>query len=287
MAGETDLQSETGEFSQVFNSFFGFHENPFNNTPDPQFFFKSRQHREALVNLLFGVEQRRGFIVLTGEIGAGKTTLCRHFLNELSRDIKTAVILNSKISSIHLLTAVAHDFGIDVKRHTKKKIYESMSQFLLEGIEHNQNACLVIDEAQGLTVKLLEEIRLLSNLETAKQKLIQIVLMGQPELKDLLMKPSLTQLRQRIGVFVHLRGLDLDDASDYIRHRLQYAGRGVCTVSFSQEVLIRIHQMTRGIPRLINTVCDKILMAAFAAQTREISLDIAESAFEEAAFMCA
>lgn len=273
-------------FQQSFNSFFGFSENPFSNTPDPSFFFMSRFHQEALLSMNFGVYQRRGFIVVTGEVGAGKTTLCRRFLAQLSPEIKTAVILNSRVSGTHLLSSVIQDFGISSKWKGKRGLYESLAAFLLEGIQQHQNACLIIDEAQCLNLKVLEEIRLLSNLETSKQKLIQIVLLGQPEFREILKRPSLRQLRQRVGVSIHLKGLDLVEARDYIFHRLGHVSCGPCQIAFDAEVLERIHQMTRGIPRLINTACDRILMSAYTKQTKEINMEVAREAFDEVSFMC-
>ncbi len=278
--------AETARYASHFNSFFGLKENPFGNTPDPGLFYMSRNHREALMSLYFGVEQRRGFIVVTGEIGAGKTTLCRHFLHNISREIKTAVILNPKISTTHLLSSVVQDFGIPNQGKTRRGIYEGLSRFLVEGIQKNQNACIIIDEAQCLPVRVLEEIRLLSNLETSKQKLIQIILVGQPELRDLLARPQLMQLRQRIGVYVHLDGLNPDESREYIRYRLHQASAREPRIFFDAEVLRQIHALTRGIPRLINAVCDRILMSAFARQTSEVTMDVAGSAFEELAFIC-
>ena len=292
----TLLQEESGEenpssielthYLDNVNAFFGFSENPFNNTPDPSFFFMSRQHREALLSMNFGIYQRRGFIVVTGEVGCGKTTLCRRFFTQLSPEIKTAIILNSRISGTHLLCSVVHDFGIPYKGKVKRGLYEALSSFLLEGIQHNQNACLIIDEAQALNLKVLEEIRLVSNFETSKQKLIQIVLMGQPELRETLERPSLRQLRQRIGVYVHLKGLDLPETRDYVLHRLNVVSQGASTINFDFDVIKQIHGMTRGIPRLINTACDRVLMAAYKEQTKEITMAVAGQAFEEIAFVC-
>jgi len=279
--------AEAEDFTLLFHEFFGFRENPFSNTPDPGFFYMSRNHKEALLSMLFGVKQRRGFIVVTGEIGAGKTTLVRHFLQQLPQDLKTAVILNPKISTTHLLSSVARDFGIPNPGKTRRSIYEGLSKFLLQGMQHDQNACLIIDESQCLNVKVLEEIRLLSNLETAKQKLIQIVLVGQPEMREVLMQPSLTQLRQRIGVYVHLNGLSRDDTSAYIEHRLQQVGDGTVKILFESSVIRKIHEISRGIPRLINALCDRILMSAFAQQTYAIHDSVAATAFEELAFICA
>ena len=179
------------------------------------------------------------------------------------------------------------DFGIECKGKTKKNYFDALNEFLLAGLENNQNACLIIDEAQCLNAKVLEEIRLLTNLETSKQKLLQIVLTGQPELKDLLLKPSLIQLRQRVGVSVHLRGFDLSETRDYIYHRLHFVKEENSEpVIFGDAAIAKIHEMTQGVPRLINTVCERVLMAAYSQHTREITYDVARSAFEEMAFVC-
>ena len=275
------------EYSILFNSFFGFREFPFNNTPDPNFFFRSRQHEEALMSMIFGIEQRRGFIVVTGEIGAGKTTLCRHFLNQLSPSVRTAVILNPNLSGSHLLASIVKDFGITAAGDSKKNYFDALNDFLIHGLENNQNTCVIIDEAQCLNPKVLEEVRLLTNLETTKQKLLQVVLTGQPELKDVLLKPALKQLRQRVGVSVHLKGLEAQETGDYIQSRLHYVQEGEQGLMFHEDVVVKIHELSRGIPRLVNAICDRILMAAFARQTKEVTMEVAQSAFDEMAFVCA
>jgi len=278
-------QSEITEFPIHFNAFFNFQENPFKNLPDPKSFFDSRPHREVMLSLLFGVDQRKGFLVVSGEIGCGKTTLCRHFLTQIPQEIKTAVILNPKLSGSHLLETIVRDFGIEVKRKTKKHYFDALNAFLLGGLKHNQNACIIIDEAQLLTPNLLEEIRLLSNIETSKQKLIQIILFGQPELRDLLRKDSLTQLRQRVGVACHLRRLDRTETRDYIEHRINVVSEGNPVVFFEQYVHSKIYEATGGVPRLINVLCDRILLSAFSKKTKVISWDVASAAFEELAFI--
>jgi len=275
------------DYTLLFNSFFNFSENPFNNTPDPHFYYQSEQHREILANLIFGIENRRGFLVVTGEIGGGKTTTCRQLLAHLPEATRTAVILNPNISATHLMAKIIDEFDIEAKGKTKRHYYEALNQFLLEGLENNRNACLIIDEAQCLSPKVLDEIRLLSNLETSQKKLLQIVLMGQPELKDLLNKPSLTQLRQRIGVYCHLKALSPSETENYIQHRLTQANHGASELTFDSDVLQKIYEITRGVPRLINALCDRILMSAYAGQTKVVTEDIADSAFEETAYVCA
>jgi len=274
------------EYTDQFNAFFGFREMPFNNTPNPNLFYMSENHREALTSMLFGVKQRRGFIVVTGEIGAGKTTLCRRFLGNLSSEIKTAVILNPNLSGTHLLASIVQDFDIPCRGKSKKDYFDALNHFLLEGLEQGQNAVLIIDEAQRLSAKVLEEVRLLSNLETSKQKLLQIVLMGQPELKDILLRPDLTQLRQRVGVLYHLKGLSLSGTRSYIEHRLECVREGVHPVVFDNFVIGKIHLATRGIPRLINALSDRILMSAYAQHTRLITWEVSQAAFEEMDLVC-
>jgi general secretion pathway protein A len=278
--------SEIQDYSLLFNGFFGFRESPFNNTPDPHFFFMSSQHREILTNMIFGIVERRGFVAVTGEIGAGKTTICRQLLHQLPRETKTAVILNPNLSGLHLLATIVRDFGIECKGRTKKHYFDALNAFLLNGLEKNQNACLIVDEAQCLTTRVLDEIRLLSNLETSQRKLLQIVLMGQPELREILERPALTQLRQRIGVFCHLKALGRNETREYIEHRLARAQEGTGEIVIDQTVINRVYEATRGVPRLVNSLCDRILMSAFAHQTKAVTWEVAQSAFEETAFVC-
>lgn len=274
------------EYSLLFRSFFRVRENPFNNTPDPNYFYMSPSHQEALLSLLYGVLQRKGFMVVAGDIGSGKTTLCRQFLKEVAPEVKTAVVLNPNSSAKHLLASICRDFGIECHGTSKKDYFTALEQFLLAGLEHNQNACLIIDEAQAMNLRLLEEIRMLSNLETAKQKLIQIILIGQPELRAILQKSRLTQLRQRIGVYIQLKGMNAQDTRGYIEHRLKIASEGPEQASFSNVALERIYEKSKGIPRLINTLCDRMLLAAYSRQSKIISEEIAEEALTELAYIC-
>lgn len=276
---------EIVEYASLFRAFFNLKENPFTNTPDPDFFFMSSQHREALVNLLFGVEQSKGFMVVTGEIGAGKTTLCRQFLREVSKQVKTAVILNPNLSRTHLLASIINDLGLKDTVRSRRDQFEILNRFLLELAEQNGKACLVIDEAQCLNPLVLEEIRLLSNLETSKQKLLQIILVGQPELQKLLKRHSLLQLRQRIGIVCHLQGMACDETGAYIRHRLVHGSEGTPQAVFEDTVIEKIHEISRGIPRLINLLCDRALIAAFARQTHRIAWDEIAAGIEELSFI--
>ncbi|OGW72666.1 MAG: hypothetical protein A2Y02_02970 [Omnitrophica bacterium GWA2_52_12] len=274
------------EYAGRRNAFFGFREEPFSNTPDPDFFFMSAGHREALYSLLFGIQERRGFLVIAGEIGAGKTTLSRLLLRHLPADVKTAFVLNPKMPAAAMLAGIVRDFGIQEKMRTKSACFSALQKFLMEGAERSKNAVLVIDEAQWLDPRVLEELRMLSNLETVKQKLLQIVLIGQPELKEKLSQPALLQMRQRIGLFLHLRAMSAAETREYIFHRLSCASGGQVKISLDDELLQNIHRMSRGIPRLINSLCDRVLMAAYFSGTAQLTAAIAAKALEEMSFVC-
>lgn len=264
----------------MYCKFFGLKERPFNVTSDPAFFFLSRHHQEALAHLLYGVTQRKGIIVITGEIGTGKTTLCRFFLNQLGRDVKTAFILNPHFSDIQLLEAIIKDFGVNAQEKSRLSFIWALNKFLLAESENNNNVVLIIDEAQGLKPSQLEQVRLLSNLETDKNKLIQIVLAGQPELNRRLNLYDLRQLRQRIMVRYHIPPLDKDEIKRYIEHRLNVAGSGG-NVNFSEEAVQAIADFSSGTPRLINIISDRALLAGFIAETNMIDLGIIKRCLEE------
>jgi len=210
----------------MYTAFFGFKENPFNLTPDPRYLYLSRYHREALDHLLYGINERRGFIAITGGIGTGKTTLCRALLDHLDENTKSALIFSSFISDMEILETINHEFGIEMEpgAETKKDYLDALNQFLLDNFSNGGNALLLIDEAQNLSHTVLEQIRMLSNLETEKDKLIQIVLVGQSELKGVLAAPSLRQLNERITVRYDLKPLDPADLRAYVSHRLSVAG---------------------------------------------------------------
>ena len=264
----------------MYNDFFGFKENPFNMTPDPHFIYFSKKHLEAFASLLYGIEQRKGFLEITGEIGAGKTTLCRRLIEELQGRAKTSFIFNSDLSDNQLLQAIVEDFGVQPKRATKKGYFDALNRFLMEELRSGGNVVLIIDEAQNLSTRSLEQIRLLSNLETEKEKLLQIVLVGQPELKETLKDPSLLQLRQRIGIRYHLTALDREETERYVQHRLDVAGyKG--RSPFLPEALDLAFVYTGGIPRILNVLCDKALLSAFVQDVRVIGKNIMEQARNE------
>ena len=246
----------------IYNEFYGFSEQPFSITPDPRFLFYSERHREAFNHLLFGIKERKGFIQVTGEVGAGKTTLCRAFLEQLGESYTTALILNPVMTSNQLLRSILRELGLEAPYNDRVRAYETLNEFLLGELDAGRDVVLIIDEAQDLTPELLEQVRLLSNLETDQRKLLQIVLIGQPELRDILDARGLRQLRQRITVRYHLGGLSSPETEHYILHRLQVAG-GNSRPTFNRSALRKIHRSSGGIPRLINVVCDKTLLCGF------------------------
>lgn len=260
----------------MYESFFGLNEPAFNLTPDPRFVYFGRHHQEAMSALLYGVEGRRGFIQLTGEIGAGKTTLCRAFLKRIGPNVHTSLVLNPRFSELELLQIIIEDFGIKPVRRKKKDYLDALNQFLLEELRKGFNAMIIIDEAQLLTPKALESIRLLSNFETSTQKLLQIVLVGQPELKTLLDRSDLRQLKQRITIRYHLPALTRQELPNYIAHRLNVAGSDKSF--FTEQALDLIYQMSGGVPRLINALADRSMLAAYAQKSTLIVPSMVEYA---------
>ena len=255
----------------MYQSYYGFKEMPFNITPDPKFLFLSPTHQEALQHLKFGVREHKGFIVLIGEVGCGKTTLCRRFLNELDPEhYDTALILNPRVTETQMLKAILGELGETKLARSQVDLVSQMNRVLLDRIHKGRDIVLIIDEAQNLSFEVLEQIRLLSNLETDKQKLLQIVLMGQPELKEVLAREELRQLRQRILVHYELNALTQSDMTHYIQHRLTLAG-GTGRPSFTPWALRAIHRASRGIPRIVNNLCDKAMLSAFIRESDEVT----------------
>lgn len=261
----------------MYEKFFGFTERPFNQTPDPQFFYSSATHEDALGLILQGINRREGFMVLTGEVGTGKTTVCRRLLQALDPTVKAAVIPNPGLTTIELLQSVNQEFGISAVSSSKKELGDELNRFLLENLRAGGGAVLIIDEAQNLSVECLEEIRLLSNLETTKEKLLQIVLIGQPELGDKLRLNELRQLTQRIALHVHLRPLSLEETRRYVSSRLEVVG-WKDRVLFTSGAVDRLYALSQGLPRVINFLCDKTLQAACAKETRMIGEAMVEEA---------
>ncbi len=264
----------------MYKEFYGLREYPFNMTPDPQFLYLSRNHRVALDVLLYGIGERKGFIAITGEVGAGKTTLCRALLNSLDSNTKTALILNPCLSDSQILRAVCDEFRLQPSKTTRKDLYDTINAFLLRELAANHNVALIVDEAQNLRPSVLEQIRLLSNMETAKEKLLQIVLVGQPELGKLLNREDLRQLKQRIALRHHVAPLAWEEVGEYIEHRLQVAG-GDGRIRWSDGALLLIRRWTRGVPRLINVVCDKALLAGYVNDSLLIDTGLAQRAIED------
>ncbi len=264
----------------MYKEFYGLREYPFNMTPDPQFLYLSRNHRVALDVLLYGIGSRKGFIAITGEVGAGKTTLCRALLNSLDSNTKTALILNPCLSDSQILRAVCDEFRLQPSKTTRKDLYDTINAFLLRELAANHNVALIVDEAQNLRPSVLEQIRLLSNMETVKEKLLQIVLVGQPELGKLLNREDLRQLKQRIALRHHVAPLAWEEVGEYIEHRLQVAG-GDGRIRWSDGALLLIRRWTRGVPRLINVVCDKALLAGYVNDSLLIDTGLAQRAIED------
>ena len=264
----------------MYKEFYGLREYPFNMTPDPQFLFLSRHHRVALDVLLYGIRERKGFIAITGEVGAGKTTLCRALLNSLDANTKTALILNPSMSDSQILRAITEEFRLQPAKTTKKDLYDTINAFLLRELAANHNVALIVDEAQNLRPSVLEQIRLLSNLETEKEKLLQIVLVGQPELGELLAQDNLRQLKQRIALRHHVSPLEVEEVGEYIQHRLHVAS-GDGRIEWTPEALALIYEYSRGVPRLINVLCDKALLAGYVAETFTIDAAMIQRAIDD------
>jgi len=265
----------------MYEQFFNLKEEPFNITPDPRYLYLSQRHLEALACINYGIERRKGFIEITGEIGSGKTTLCRSFLAQLQPHVKHALIFNPCLSEMQIMESILTDFGVSVAKQTKKAYFDALNDFLLKEHSKGNTVVVIIDEAQNLDPTVLEQIRLLSNLETETDKLLQIVFFGQPEFRDMLERPSMEQLYQRINIRFHLTALEMYEMTEYIYHRLAVAGGENHAIGFTSRALQVVYEYSRGIPRLINTVCDKVLMAAYINNTRQITYQIAEQAIGE------
>ena len=255
----------------MYEKYFQLLERPFALSPDPEYLYPSRGHQEALSYLRYGVEGHAGFVVITGEIGSGKTTMLQALLGRLDRNITVARLVNTMLDPRELLEAIVLDFGIDPTGLSKPVLLQRLAAFLVQQRQAGRLTLLVIDEAQNLSLPALEEIRMLSNLETEKSKLIQIILIGQPELREKLTLPQLSQLRQRITVSYHLKPLDALETKHYIDHRLKRAAIG-SPVTFPHEVTDLIHRRSRGVPRIINVIADATLLFAYGIDRRDIDI---------------
>jgi general secretion pathway protein A len=260
----------------MYQAFFGLHSTPFNLSPDPSFLYRSVQHEEALSSLTYGVQSRKGFIVLTGEVGTGKTTMLECLRDYLtSRHTPFAFVFNSRLTPDQFFEMVAYDFDLPCSRTSKTEVLFALNNLLIQRANQHQTTVLIVDEAQNLDWAVLEEIRLLGNLETRRGKMLQIILAGQPELDTKLEQPEYRQLKQRIALRCHLRPFTEVETAQYIASRLARAGLREQTI-FPPDVLAEIHRRTLGIPRVINSVCDNLLLTSFAMASKHATLDMIE-----------
>jgi len=257
----------------MYAEFYGLVRPPFEMTPDPAFLYLGETHREGLATLLYGVQAGKGFVLLTGEVGTGKTTLLHALLGQLDASTASAFLFNPKLDPLGFFLVLFDELGIQKTCQTKAEYLLALNHFLIERLERNQTTLLIIDEAQNLSPEMLEEVRLLSNLETPSKKLLQIMLVGQPELNEMLARPELRQLRQRIVLRHHLRPFDPQELDEYIAERLAlagYTGKGI----FKRSARREIHAVTGGVPRLVNVVCDGALLQGYARDQSVIGLDL-------------
>ena len=253
----------------MYTKFYGFKAKPFEITPDPKFLYLSESHKEALAHLTYAVKERKGFTVITGEVGTGKTTLVQTLLSRLNGSTRTAYIFNPKLGSTDFLHYICEDLGLKAQKKSKGQYLTQLHGFLMDCYSRNENVVLIIDEAHTLDPKLLEEVRLLTNLETPKSKLLQVILIGQPELNDILNSPEFRQLKQRVSLRYHLQPLNKEEAKEFIKRRLRMAG-AVDPDLFTLKALKEIYRYSKGIPRLINIVCDNALLAGYSADQKVI-----------------
>ncbi|MEZ5463949.1 MAG: AAA family ATPase [Lysobacteraceae bacterium] len=268
----------------MYLDFYGLKEPPFSITPDPRFVFLSDRHRDALAHLLYGIGQggSGGFVQLTGEVGTGKTTLCRLLLEQLPEKTRVALVLNPRISPLELLETICEELKLDIdgRQGSLKGMVDTLNTYLLDAYAQGLRVVLIIDEAQNLSDEALEQVRLLTNLETPTQKLLQIILLGQPELREMLAKPELRQLAQRITARYHLTPLNADETEAYVRHRLAVAGSQ--RFPFTKLALRKIHQHSGGVPRLINVITDRALVAGYAQDLQQMGERVIDQAAAEA-----
>ncbi len=265
----------------MYTSFFGLNEKPFSITPDPRYLFMSERHTEALAHLIYGIRESGGFIQLTGEVGTGKTTLVRSLLQQVPDNTDVAVILNPQISRNEFLSAISEELGVVLPQSANsiKTLTNTLNEYLLSNHSHGRRTIVIVDEAQNLRVDVLEQVRLLTNLETTKQKLLQIILIGQPELRDILSRNDMRQLAQRITGRYHLEPLTCDETATYIDHRLKVAG--AIGAIFSKAAKQELYRLSLGVPRMINVIADRAMLGAFSMECREISPQLLRQAAAE------
>jgi putative secretion ATPase (PEP-CTERM system associated) len=264
----------------MYTDFFKLNEKPFELLPNPKFLFLSKGHKKALSYLQYGIQERAGFTLLTGEVGSGKTTLLRNIIKDLGPKTTMAMVFNTQVETAQLLAMINEDFGLKVESKDKVALLRDLNDFLVEENSKGQRPIVIIDEAQNLSQESLEEIRLLSNLEFDSFKLMQIILVGQPELRQIIAQPSLRQLRQRISISCHLGPLSREETKDYIFHRLEIAGNREA-LAFDSNVVDLIYEFSSGGPRLINVICDFLMLSSFVEEEHEISEDLVYEAVEE------
>jgi general secretion pathway protein A len=266
----------------MYADYFGLKENPFSLSPEPRYLFLSEQHRDALNCLIYGIKEKKGFVLISGGIGLGKTTICRSLLASMDDSVETALIFNTAISELDLLETILGEYGIVIKNDTGNKKYyiDALNEFLLRNFAAGKTTVLLIDEAQNLSRGVLEQIRMLSNLETETEKLIQIILIGQPELANTLMLPALRQLNERITVRYDLKPFSPKEVSDYIHHRLAVA-QGPGSIQFTGRALDLIYVFSEGIPRRINALCDRALLIAYTKNVSKIDRKIIKLAVHD------
>ncbi len=265
----------------MYEGFYGFQEPPFNLTPDPKFLFMTPDQREALAYLNYGIRERKGFLVLSGEVGVGKTLLVRALLDQLNGSVESALVMNAMLTFPQLLRMALLDFRVPLKGRAKVEMLLVLQQFLLDLHGAGRNAVIVIDEAQNLSPASLEEFRLLSNLETSREKLVQIVFVGQPELKALLGSHRLRQLRQRIPGICELHALARPGVGEYVEHRMRVASEGRVARLFDDEAVDVVSDFSQGVPRSINVLCDRALLIGYVRDRHQINADIVREAVEE------
>jgi general secretion pathway protein A len=264
----------------MYESFYGFKEKPFDLHPDPDYLYMSRVHEDTYVHLEYAIVENKGFVVVTGEIGSGKTTLINYLLNKIGEDIHVGLINNTNILPAEFLRMICQEFELDPKTNDKAELIDIFSGFLIDQFAAGERVVLIVDEAQNLTNDTMEEIRMLSNIETEKHHLIQIILVGQPELKFKLQQSNLKQFAQRVTVHCHLKGLEKDEVNEYINHRLEVGGGDRFDI-FDKETVDKIAVYSRGIPRLINILCDSALVYGFADELEKIDTHILDNVYEE------
>lgn len=267
----------------MYTAFFGLSAKPFELLPNPKFIYLSKGHRKALSYLQYGIQERAGFTLLTGEVGSGKTTLIRDIINKHSVNATLAMIFNTRVDPQQLVGMINEDFGLKARGKDKTQLLRELNDFLITECIAGRQPIVIIDEAQNLSMEALEEVRLLSNLEATDFKLLQIVLVGQPELKQMISQPELRQLRQRISLSCHLDPLNREETEEYIFHRLATVGNRDC-VSFQAGTLDLLFNFSGGVPRLINVICDFLMLSAFVEETHQISLELMMDAVEELSF---